>query len=162
MAFGATGDGVEQFLRRERLGQIIDGAGLDGFDRQLGRGVGGDHQERRVGPALAGRGQKLVAAHAAAQAGVGDDHEKLLLLQHGQRLLGRFHQAQVVAFAGQDRSQRQAHVLLVIDHQDGRKGPVHLDNLIKILAGNSNVNRVPFPSSDSHVARRRRTFPCYV
>ena len=44
--------------------------------------------------------------------------------------------------------QRKTHVLFVIDHQDRREGPVHLDNLIKILAGNSTVKPVPFPSSE--------------
>ena len=59
VAFGAAGDGVEQFLRGEGLGQVINGAGFDGFDRQLGGGVGGDHQEGDVGPAFAGLGQEL-------------------------------------------------------------------------------------------------------
>ena len=126
VAFGATGHRVQQFLRRKGLGQIIHRAGLDGFDRQFRRGVGGDHQERRIGPLFAGQRQKLVAAHPAAQSGVGDDHEKLLLLQGAQGLLGRFRQAQIVTFPGKNRAQGQAHVFVVIYHQHRRKGQVHL------------------------------------
>ena len=51
VAFGATGDGVEQFLRRERLGEIINRAGLDGFNRELGRGIGREHEGGQVRPA---------------------------------------------------------------------------------------------------------------
>ena len=90
MAFGAARDRVEQFLRRERFGEIINRAGLDGFDGELGRRVGGEHEHRQFRPLLADFGQKIVAAHAA-QARVGDDHEKFLAREQLQPFLGGFH-----------------------------------------------------------------------
>ena len=116
---------MEEFLRGERLGQVVNGAGLDGLDRQLGGGVGGDHEEGDVGPAFAGLGQELVAAHLA-QAGVGDDHEELLFFQGGEGLLGGFDHLDVIALAVQDGLQGKAHVPFVVNDQDGRKGQAHV------------------------------------
>ena len=87
MPFRAAGDGVEQFFGCERLRQVIDRAGLDGFDRQLGCGKRRDHQHRQVGPAQFQLAEEFVTAHAV-QARVGDDHEEILLLQKPQGQLG--------------------------------------------------------------------------
>ena len=80
IVFSATRDGVQQFLRRKRFGEVINGTRLDGFHRQLGCGVSGDHQDRQSRPVGARFAQKIETAHAA-QAGVGNDHEKILLGQ---------------------------------------------------------------------------------
>ena len=147
VAFGAAGDGVEEFFRGERFGQVVNGAGFDGLHRQLGGGVGGDHEEGDVGPAFAGLGQEFVAAHLA-QAGVGDDHEEFQFLQGGERLFGGFGHLDVIALPVQDGLEGKAHVLFVVNDQDGRKGQAHGFNLIKMRDGNSRVKRVPFPGSD--------------
>src|SRR5438128_619716 len=65
IAFTASGDGVEQFLRRKGLGQVVDSAGFDGFDRQFPGGVGGDHEHGQFRTLRARFSQKLIAAHAA-------------------------------------------------------------------------------------------------
>ena len=71
---GAPVDGVQQLLRLERLGEVIDRAGLDRLHRQFRRGVGGDHQHRQVGPSLVSFTEEIVAAHPL-EPRVGDDHE---------------------------------------------------------------------------------------
>ena len=125
VAFGAAGDGVEQFLRRERLGQVVNRAGLDGFDGELGRGVGGEHEHRQVRPLAADFGEEFIAAHAA-EPRVGDDHEKFLARQQVQRLLGGFDGARGVALVLQHRLERQAHVLLVVHDEHGWQRHAHV------------------------------------
>ncbi len=56
ITFRATRDRMQQFLGRERLGEIIDRAGFNGLHSQLRRSVGGDHQQRKVRPLGAGLG----------------------------------------------------------------------------------------------------------
>ena len=100
----AAGDGVEQFFGREWFRQVINGAGLDRFDRQLGRGERGDHQDRQMGPLLFQLAEKFVTAHAV-EARVGDDHEEVFLFQKPQRLLGGVHRPDLIAFLAHDRFQ---------------------------------------------------------
>ena len=59
VAFGAARDGVEQFLGRERLGEIINRAGLDGFDGELGRRVGREHEHGQFRPFGCGFGPEI-------------------------------------------------------------------------------------------------------
>jgi len=139
---------MEQFLRCERLGQIIHRPGLDGLDGELGRGVGGEHDRRQVGPLIVEAGEKFVATHAA-EAGVGDDHEKFLARQQIQRLFGGFDCAHGIVLALQHRLQGQAHVLLVVHDEHGWQQRVHWACFSNDFAGKVNVNSAPFPSSDS-------------
>ena len=149
VAFGAPGHGMEQFLGRKRLGQIVNRAGLDGLDGELGRGVGGDHEHRQFRPLAARAGQKIVAAHPA-EPRVGDDHEKLLAREQVQRLLGGFDGARGIALVLQHRLQRQAHVLLVIHDEHGWQRHAHVwGNFINALAGKDSVNAAPCPDLDS-------------
>ena len=134
VAFGATRDGVEQFFRRERLGQIINRAGFDGFDGELGRGVGREHEHRQIRPLLADPGQKIVTAHAA-EPRVGDDHEKFLAPEQFQRLLGGFDRARGIALVLQHRLKRQAHVFLVVHDEDGWQRRAHGLSFISVFAG---------------------------
>src|SRR5262245_11970265 len=92
--------------------------------------------------------QKLITAHAA-KARIGDDHEKLVGLQQFQRLLGGLDSAVLITLVAHDRLERKAHVLLVINNQDGRKSNGHFLMLINVLAGSMIVKTVPLPSSDS-------------
>jgi len=96
---GTAGNGVEEFFRRERLGQIVNRARLDCLDRELGSGEGRDHQHRQVRPALFQLAEEFVAAHAI-ESRIGDDHEEFLLFEQAQRGLGRIHGADLVAFFG--------------------------------------------------------------
>jgi hypothetical protein len=136
----------------KRLGQIINGAGLDGLDRQLGGGVGGDHEERGVRPAFAGLGQEFVAAHSA-QAGVGDDHEELLPFPARRgpprptRPSARHNPPR------QNGAQRKAHVLFVIDDEDRGEGETHLLNLIRMRAGNSKDESGAFAQLRLHATK---------
>ena len=45
---GAPGDGLAEPFGVERFGQVIDGARLDGLDRQLRGVVGRDHEDRQL------------------------------------------------------------------------------------------------------------------
>ena len=101
MPLRAAGDGVEQFLRRERFRQVINRAGLDCFDREFRRGERRDHQHGQVGPLVFQLPEELVTAHAV-EARIGDDHEEVLLLQKPQRLLGGIHRADFIAFVRHD------------------------------------------------------------
>ena len=135
VAFGAPGHGVQQFLGRERLGNVVNRAGLDGFDGELGRRVSGDHEHGQLRPLVAGAGQKIVATHPA-EPRIGDDHEKFLAREQFERLLGGFDGARGIALVFQHRLQRQAHVLLVIHDEHGWQRHAHfVDNLISALAG---------------------------
>ena len=147
--FGAAGNRVEEFLRRERLGQVINRARFDRLDGELGSGERRDHQHGHVRPAQFQLAEEFVAAHAV-EPRIGDDHEELLLLEQAERGLGRIHGADLVTFFGHHRFQRKPHVLLVIDNQQRWQFDTHyLRNFITVLAGKSRMNRVPFPSSDS-------------
>ena len=116
MPLGAAVDGVQQFLRLERLGQVIDGTGLDCLYRQLGRGVGGDHQNRQVRPALVGFPQEIVAAHPL-EARVCDDHEITGRLNGRQPLLRRLDGVDERTARLENRLERLTHVALVIHDQ---------------------------------------------
>ena len=85
---GAAGDGVEEFFRRKRLGQIVNRARLDGLDRELGCGEGRDHQHGQVRPALFQLAEEFVAAHAI-ESRISDDHEEFLLFEQAQGFFGR-------------------------------------------------------------------------
>ena len=149
VAFGAPRHGVEQFLGRKRLGDVVNRAGLDGFDGELGRRVGGDHEHGQIRPLVARPGQKIVAAHPA-EPRIGDDHEKFLAREQFQRLLGGFDGARDIALVIQHRLQRLAHVLLVVHDEHGWQRHAHvLDNFISALAGKNRMNAAPWPDFDS-------------
>jgi hypothetical protein len=101
---GAPGDRVQQFLRLERLGEVIDGPGADGLHGQPGRGVGGDDQHRQIGPFLPQAGEKFVAGHAP-QVGIGDHHEEALVLNQAQPAFRAFDAARGIALVPQHRFQ---------------------------------------------------------
>ena len=119
---------MEQFLRRERLGQIINRARLDDFDGEFGRGVGRDHEHRQVGPLAADLAEEIVAAHAA-EPRIGDDHEKILLPQQLQRGLRGLDRPNGIVFVAQQGLQRQTHVLLVVHDEHGWEGKTHRGGL---------------------------------
>ena len=89
-------------------------------------------------------GEKFVAAHAA-EAGVGDDHEKFLVRQQIQRLLGGFDRAHGIVLAFQHRLQGKAHVLLVIHDEHRWQQRVHWACFGNAFAGKVRVNFAPFP-----------------
>ncbi len=128
MALSTPCHGVQQFLRRKGLGQIIHRPGPDGFHRKFGRGVGGDHQDRQVRPVLTRPGQKLVTGHSA-QPRVGDDHEKPFIRQQSQPFLGRFDIAHGIALITEEGAQREAHVPFVIHNEHRRQGSAHGENV---------------------------------
>ena len=148
VALGATPHGVQQFFGRKRLAQIIDGSGSYGVHRHARGGVRGDHQDGQLRMAFLGRTQKFVAAHAA-EPGVGDDHEELLLAQDFERFLGRLDGFGDEAFVRKHRGERKTHVSLVVHNQQWGQLLTHDFNRITVRAGNFRVKRVPFPSSDS-------------
>src|ERR1035437_1041279 len=156
MPFRATRNGEKKFLRCERFGQIIHRPRLDGLDHERGRGVGGDHQRRQIGPLAANFAQQFIAAHAA-QPGVGDDHEKTFVGEQAERLLGGFGGPHGVTFVREHGLERTTHVSFVVHNQHRWE---RLGHLIKgfgcDFAGKITVNFAPFPSTDS-----TRTVPPY-
>ena len=145
---GAPGHGVQQFFRLAGLGQVVEGTGLDRLSGELGRGKGGDHQHRQMGPALVAAAQKFPAVHAP-EAEVRDDHEEFFPLDQPQRLLRRGDILHGIALLTENRPQRKPHVVLVIHYQQWGQGCVHCRIFMKVRVGNSRMKRVPRPSSDS-------------
>jgi hypothetical protein len=68
-------DRMQQFLRLNRFGQVIDSPGFERFDCSLGRVVSRDHQDRQFGAILA-KAQKELVAVESPEVYVGDDHKK--------------------------------------------------------------------------------------
>ena len=146
----------EKFLGRERLGKIVHRPGLDGFHREFWSGIGSDHQRGQVGPLPVDFGEQFIAIHAT-QTGIGDNHEKRILRQTGQGLLGRFGGADRVTLFREHHLERTTHVFFVVhDQHRGQRFGHWINGLGCDFMGKITVNFAPFPSSDS-----TRTAPPY-
>ena len=107
----------EDFVVLERLGDVVEGAGLHRGNRALDRGVGRDDDDRQVlvDPLqLVERGDAVEPRHH-------DVDDRRVERQRARQLEpfgagGR--QAHVVAFAGQQRLENLAHDLFVVDDED--------------------------------------------
>jgi hypothetical protein len=116
-SFCAAGYGVKKLFRLEGLGQIVHGTGLNRFDRQFWRGVGGYHQNRQLWMRLPQPAQEVIAAHPI-EVGVGNDHKERFATNQSEALFGAFDGLGGIAFVLQHRLEGETHVLLVIDDKD--------------------------------------------
>jgi hypothetical protein len=106
-------------LEIDRLGQVVEGAGLERLDRVLGRAVGG-HDDAALGAVVALEVLQDLHAQAVGQAHVGDDGVEAAGLQVAHRLGHAAGGLDPVALAQQREFVQDAQVGLVVDDQDAR------------------------------------------
>ena len=76
----------------EGLGQVVEGAALEGLDREVAGAVGGHQQDGSAGQAADQLGQQLEAVHAGhAHVAEHDVHGRLEAGEGGRRVGGRHH-----------------------------------------------------------------------
>ncbi|MNS70176.1 hypothetical protein D3C72_1035170 [compost metagenome] len=114
-----------QLVERDRLGDVVERAGLERIDGIVGAAVGGDHGHRRA----LGRGRQLphnLDAQPVAQPHVGQHQAVAALRQPQPRLGQRAGHHHVVTHAAQRDVQQLAQVGLVVDDEyrigNGRSG----------------------------------------
>ena len=114
-------DEVQDLVRRERLGDVVVGAPLDGVDRGLDAALPGDHDDLDAGPLAANAVEQLEPADAR-QGEVGEHQVGLLPLELRDRVDGVGDGNHAVALGAQRVAQRLAHGGVVIDDEDSRLG----------------------------------------
>ena len=110
-------DGVERLAEVKRLGEVVEGAVLDGADGGGQVAEGGDDDDGSVARQLAQPAERGQAVHAR-QTHVEEDGVGLALGGQLERLLGGGGRRRGMALGGQGALQRPADRLLVIDDQD--------------------------------------------
>ncbi len=122
---GVLTHGREEFaeaLEIERLGEVVDGAQLDGLDRALDRGRAGHEDHVTVGIRLANRAQHVESADVGhAQVDGGDVRVMFAQVIEGRSAARASHHVESHAFS--DVAQHvQDRLLIVDDEQRGRRG----------------------------------------
>ena len=105
-----------ELLQVHRLGQIVEGAGLQGLDGVFRRAVG-RHHDAALGALVLAQVDQQVEPRAVGQPHVGDHRVEALLLQLGLGLVHRGRGFHAVAFAQQGQLVQRAQVGLVVDDQ---------------------------------------------
>ncbi|MCY1227069.1 hypothetical protein D9M72_393280 [compost metagenome] len=142
-----------QLLQRDRLGDVVEGAGLERFHGVVGAAVGGDDRHR---DALR-RGRQLahdLDAQAVAQAHIGQHQAVAALRQLLARLGERAGQHHVMAHAADRDVQQLAQVGLVVDDQDGIRRSGH-SGWHGVVAGLGQVRRRPHRHSRCAASARK-------
>ena len=108
----------EQLFERERLRQVVVGAGVEPFHPVLDLGARGQHQHRQPAPLAPQGAADLEAVHARHEH-VQDDRVRLgLLVEPLERLAPVLGQLDGVALELQGPAQRLSYRALVVDDQD--------------------------------------------
>src|SRR5690606_13611557 len=107
----------EHLFGLERLGDVVVGACLHGFDGQVVTAVRAHHDHRRVAAFGPQGGEQIHAAHAR-HANIGDDEVGAEAVDEGHGLLTIFGRLDLVALSTQEGAQDQAQILLVVDDQN--------------------------------------------
>ena len=115
------GHDAAELAQVDRLGQIVEGTGLERQHRVLGRAVGGDDQ-RLLGPAGLLEPAQQLQPVAVGQPHVGDDRIEAGGLQQRPGLLDAGRRLDVVALAQQRQLVEGAQIGLVVDDQQARRG----------------------------------------
>ena len=106
-----------QRIQSDRLGEVIEGAGLERRHRVLGAAVGGDDRHRCVRAARGDQADQLESV-AVRQSHVGQAQRVSLLHHQPARLRQIRRHVDVEAHADQRELHQLAQVLLVVDDQD--------------------------------------------
>ena len=106
-----------ELAQRERLDEVVVGAGVEAVDAVVDRVARGEHQHRRA----VARGAQPPADLEAVDARHHDvEHDRVddALGERVERLLAVLGELHVVALERERALQRGAHARLVVDHQD--------------------------------------------
>ena len=128
-------DGVLNLLERERLGDVVVGAGLHRLDRIFNGRVRGHQDYEGVGRAPLDLAQQFETAHLGHLV-VGQNEIELRLGQQRDRLRAVLGGADLVAERLEERGEAAADIALVIDNEQ-------LGHQISVAAGISTMNRAP-------------------
>ena len=107
---------MRDFVRIERLADIVIGAVLQRGDRGFHRGIAGHHDDDQVGIHLMQAALQFDAV-GAAHLDVEQSEVPFILGHAGERVAGAFGGADLVAFFAKPFSQRIAHAEFVVDDQ---------------------------------------------
>jgi hypothetical protein len=111
-------DQVDRLGHVEGLGQVVEGAALEGADRAVEVRVGGHDDDRQVAmPRLDLREQ--LDARASGHADVGDEHLRLLVLERREHVARVREAADGELLARQRLLEHEADRLVVVDDPDG-------------------------------------------
>ena len=128
-------DGVLNLLERERLGDVVVGAGLHRFDRIFNGRVRGHQDDEALGRAPLDFAQQFEATHLGHLV-VGQHEIEMRLGQQRDRLRAVFGGANLVAERLEEGREAAADIAFVIDDQQ-------LGHHISCAAGISTMNRAP-------------------
>src|SRR5262249_3793803 len=117
-------DSLQRLIVIERLGQIFEGAVLNGTNRSVEIPEGRDGNDRRATGNLPQPGQSRKAVHTR-QPYVHDDDVRYLLGRECQSFFGRSGGGDAKAVAGQAALERPANRLFIIDDQHVRSRGRH-------------------------------------
>ena len=108
--------GVE-LAQRERLDEVVVGAGVEAVDAVVDRVARGEHEHRG---AVAGGAQPAADLEAVDARHHDVEHDRVdgALGERVERLLAVLGEVHVVAFERQRALQRGAHARFVVDHED--------------------------------------------
>src|SRR5262245_28032119 len=106
-----------QIVEQYGLDEIVIGPRLEGLDRVLNRGVGGDHEHKQFGVNLLEAFQELDAV-PVGEPHVADRDGEIALADEVQRLGNGGRLSDEKAFADQKLAERVSDNLLVFDDQD--------------------------------------------
>jgi len=110
---------VADLGRRERLGQVVDGAAAHGFHRGVDGRVGGDHDDVQSG-ALRHELRDEVEPRSLRQLEVDQGEVEGLARGLGERGFGGGGQPHRASDRLQGEGERGPDVLLVVDHEDAQ------------------------------------------
>ena len=111
------GDEEEERVHRDRLRQVVLGAGLHGLDSRFDVGERGHDDEDRVRPLLLRLLQEGQAVHPRHPQ-VGEDNPGSEVADDAERFLPVLGLADLVAFLGKEALESAPRVLLVVDQKD--------------------------------------------
>ena len=110
-------DLIEQYFRREWLGQIVDGPFAHGAHRAVDVGVGGHQQHGDLRIVLADIGQQREAIHPP-HLDIGDHHVKRLAGEGQQGPLAAVRFTALIAPQQQGIHQRFAQAIIIFNYQN--------------------------------------------
>src|SRR5581483_2643022 len=129
-------DGLADLRRRERLGQVVARAALNGVDRGRDGGERGDDHHLDARPQREQRRQQVEPV-GVAEVQIEEREVEALPIERRARRLGARRLGDAAADALQAHAQRDADVLLVVDDQDRKLVLGHAGTLAptRLLAG---------------------------